>query len=116
MIASNDVRRVVLALLLLVSGRIHAEALPDPTRPPMEAGAAASEVRAPSGPLLQSILISPHRKAAMIDGKTVLLGERFAGGVLVGIGEGEVTVRTGGELKTLRLFPGVIKRSVKEKP
>lgn len=116
MIASNDYRRCVLALLLLVSGRIHAETLPDPTRPPLEAGTVANETGAPSGPLLQSILISPHRKAAIIDGKTVLLGERFEGGVLVGIGEGEVTVRTGGELKTLRLFPGVIKRSVKETP
>jgi hypothetical protein len=33
----------------------------------------------------------------------------------VGIGEGGVTVRMGGELKTLKLFPGVIKRSAKEK-
>ncbi len=116
MIASNKGRRAALVFLLLVSGRIHAETLPDPTRPPMEVGAAKRIASAPSGPVLQSILISPHRKAAIIDGKTVLLGETFEGGMLVGIGEGEVTVRMGGELTTLKLFPGVIKRSAKEKP
>ena len=114
MIISNQGRRAAWTFLLLVSGQIHAETLPDPTRPPVEAGAATSTATTPSGPVLQSILISPHRKAAIIDGKTVLLGEKFEGGVLVGIGEGEVTVRMGSELRTLRLFPGVVERSAKE--
>lgn len=119
MITASDDRRLgwlVFAVLLVVSGRIHAETLPDPTRPPVEAGEASGETRPSTGPILQSVLISPHRKAAIIDGKTVLLGERFEGGVLVGIGEGEATLRTGGELKTLKLFPAVIKRTAKEKP
>ena len=116
MIASNDRRKPGLAffaVLFLFSGPIHAETLPDPTRPSVDAGQSSNETTAPSGPVLQSVLISPERKAAIISGKTVLLGEKFGDAVLVRIGEGEVTLRTGGELKTLKLFPGVTKRAVK---
>ncbi len=90
----------------------HAENLPDPTRPPSELGAAAASGAAvPSGgPLLQSVLISPQHKNAIISGETVKLGGIYGSARVVKISEGEVVLNEGGSLQTLRLFPGVEKK------
>lgn len=89
---------------------VQAQALRDPTRPPGAAGVRISpgEPVAPTGGLrLQSILISPERRAAIISGQVVRLGEAVQGHRLVAIGEGEVVLRMGGKSRTLRLFPAV---------
>ncbi|MFJ7566543.1 hypothetical protein ACIQW9_06240 [Herminiimonas sp. NPDC097707] len=87
-----------------------AQQLRDPTQPPsllMQDGAATSG----SGEtVLQSVFISPTRRAAIISGQTVRLGEKFNGSTLVKITESEVVLRNGGELQTLKLFPGIGKR------
>ncbi len=90
-----------------------AENLPDPTRPPSELGAAAASGAAvPSGgPLLQSVLISPRHKTAIISGKMVALGGMYGSAKVVKISEGEVVLNEGGNLQTLRLFPGVEKKT-----
>jgi len=92
-------------------------ALSDPTRPPNvlqgamrdasergEAPAAASR--------LQSVLISPQRRLAVIDGRTVPLGGKVDDATLVQISETHVTLRRGAELKTLELYPGVERKAV----
>lgn len=89
-----------------------AEPLPDPTRPPAALGMEAAEV-APSGPVLQSILISPSRKSAIIDGKMVGLGDRYGAARVVRITETEVVLKTGAATETLRLFPDVEKRQAR---
>jgi MSHA biogenesis protein MshK len=92
--------------------------LADPTRPPQSAPAAdepakPDEAKAPkSGPQLQSVLISPQRKLAVIDGRTVPLGGEVDGAKLVAITEGGVTLRRGSQTQTLRLNPGVQKKAV----
>lgn len=92
--------------------------LPDPTRPPQRAPAAdepaktAEQGATRSGPRLQSILISPQRKLAVIDGRTVPLGGEVNGAKLVAITEGGVTLRRDGQSQTLRLNPGVEKKAV----
>lgn len=113
-------RRMV-AVALLVGGGLsaagHAEMLPDPTRPPVMAlpGGSVTEAKGSGESVLQSVLISPGRKEAIIDGQTVPLGGRFRESRLIRIGEGEVVLQTGGALRTLKLYPAVDKRMVKEK-
>jgi MSHA biogenesis protein MshK len=88
-----------------------AQALRDPTRPPVVFG------RTGDGGImgrsrdaewvLQSVLLSPERRYAIINGELLALGGSVAGAELVAIREGEVTLRTGGALRTVRLFPDV---------
>jgi hypothetical protein len=69
---------------------------------------APGERAVPAGGLeLQSILIAPERRAAVISGQVVRLGESVQGHRLVAIGEGEAVLRIGGKSRTLRLFPAV---------
>ncbi|HMJ49836.1 MAG TPA: MSHA biogenesis protein MshK [Burkholderiales bacterium] len=92
-----------------------AENLPDPTRPPQEpaaAAASAASAAVPSSvPLLQSVLISPRHKVAIIDGKLVVLGGMYGTARVVKISESEVVLNEGGNLQTLKLFPGVEKKT-----
>jgi MSHA biogenesis protein MshK len=95
----------------------HAQALDDPMRPPQAAAvaaAAAGEAQAavPGGSRLQSILLSPGRKLAVIDGRTVPLGGSVDGATLVAIRETEVVLQKGAERETLKLNPGVQIRPV----
>lgn len=89
-----------------------AQALRDPTRPPAmlgKFGAGAAGVPRSAAPewILQSVLISPERRYAIINGQVVSLGESVAGAELVGIREGDVTLRAGGALRTVQLFPDI---------
>lgn len=61
--------------------------------------------------VLQSVLLSPERRYAIINGEVLSLGGSVAGAELVAIREGEVTLRAGGVLRTVRLFPDVDMRS-----
>jgi MSHA biogenesis protein MshK len=92
----------------------------DPTRPPQSApapdepGKPTDQKAAKSAPRLQSILISPQRKLAVIDGRTVPLGGEVNGARVVAITERGVTLRRGAQTETLRLNPGVEKKAVAE--
>jgi MSHA biogenesis protein MshK len=99
--------------LLSACGGAFAQMLPDPTRPPASLGsdADAASGKPAGGPELQSVLISPARKMAIISGQTVLLGEKYGEARLVKITETEVTLRSGTDLQVLRLFPGLDKKS-----
>lgn len=97
------------------SGMAVPEKLPDPTRPAAAATLAApaaafglSPAGLPNTPQLQSILVSPERRLAIIDGQTLRVGERFGDSVLVKINEREVILKNGKVLQTLRLFPLVV--------
>jgi hypothetical protein len=87
----------------------HAQALVDPTRPP--SATTDPETARAAGPVLQSVLIGRGRNYAVIDGHIVKLGAMYAGARLVAISESEVTLRTGADVKVLRLFPGIDKKS-----
>jgi MSHA biogenesis protein MshK len=85
-----------------------AQQLRDPTRPPTqieEGEGAVSE-----GPVLQSVLIAPDRKVAIISGQAVKLGEQFNGARVVSISETQVVLRSGTEVQTLKLFPDIDKQ------
>jgi MSHA biogenesis protein MshK len=84
-------------------------ALVDPTKPPSMAAAAArgGAPEQAASQRLQSILISPTRKLAVIDGRTVTEGSRLEAATVVQIAETRVTLRQGAELMTLELYPGI---------
>ncbi|CAN5303672.1 hypothetical protein BH11PSE11_BH11PSE11_11320 [soil metagenome] len=111
--------KLSVALLILLGwvGTANAENLPDPTRPPPQAMSlpAGSAVSA-AGPQLQSILIGPGRKTAIISGQSVSLGEKVGDAVVVKIADGEVVLRNGSDLQTLKLFPGIEKRAMADRP
>ena len=98
----------------LVNGQGPEQGLSDPMRPPSASalsGAAPIEVEAEaSGPRLQSILISPTRKLAVISGQTVALGGRYGDATLVAISEASVVLKRGAERETLRLLPAAEKK------
>lgn len=88
--------------------------LPDPTQPPAALVAAGSgnDGDVAQQPVLQSVMISPARRLAIISGQTVPLGGLYQGARLVRVSETEVVLRAGNETQTLRLFPELVKHSV----
>lgn len=111
------VRGALLLAGLGAAGQGMAEALRDPTRPParLEAGT-ADDGAAASGPVLQSVLLSPQRRLAIISGQTLKVGDKFGEARLVKIGENEVVLRNGTSLQTLKLFPNVEKQPAAKSP
>ena len=95
---------------------VGAQALPDPTRPAIAGSgydASLAYGAQQEGPVLQSVMLSPRRKSAIISGVKVDLGGKYADAKLIRISEGEVVLQRGGELQTLKLFPGVEKRTTR---
>ena len=94
----------------------HAQAgLSDPTRPPAasaEERRSAGTPQARSAHRLQSVLLSPKRKLAVIDGHTVALGGRIDDALIVAITETGVTLRRGDQTEVLPLNAGVQKKEV----
>jgi MSHA biogenesis protein MshK len=98
---------------LAVSTVVHAQGLPDPTRPPaiIESAGEQNASVASSGPVLQSVLISPTRRIATINGQVLKPGDKFGEARVMKITENEVVLRNGQEMQTLKLFPQVEKQT-----
>lgn len=103
----------ILAVMLILSWPLAAGAqvLVDPTRPPGALAVPGGEAAA-GGPVLQSVMLSPGRKVAVISGELVALGGRYGAARLVRLTESEAVLRNGAETTVLRLFPLVEKRIV----
>lgn len=109
-------KRVIAACGLLAASAAFAQALSDPTRPPSFSGETARSATAPAS-RLQSVLISPGRKLAVIDGRTVALGERVGDATLFAIAPTQVTLQQGAGYQTLKLYPGIEKsQGIEKKP
>lgn len=89
---------------------VAAENLRDPTRPANLERPAMEGGQSYSGPQLQSVLIAPGRKAAVIDGQSIKLGDKFGDARLVRVTDSEVTLQRGNDMQILKLFPGAEKR------
>ena len=85
--------------------------LVDPTRPPSASPESAAEAVAVAGPRLQSVLISPTRRAAVISGTPVALGGTYGGAKVEDINESAVVLRYPDRRETLQLLPGRDKRA-----
>lgn len=99
-------------MLTCCAGAALAQAsIADPTRPPSSAAdTGVGEPVVPAGPRLQSVLISPARRVAVISGQAVALGGRYGEATVASITESAVLLRYAGRSETLRLIPGVEKR------
>ncbi|MBI1965841.1 MAG: hypothetical protein HYV99_07025 [Betaproteobacteria bacterium] len=104
----------VLCIALLAPGLATAQAMNDPTRPPGGFAAGDPDVAgdAGGGLVLQSVMISPTRKSAIINGEMVRLGGKYGDAVLVKVTENEAVLRSGSETQVLKLYPGVEKREL----
>jgi MSHA biogenesis protein MshK len=98
---------VAWSAIMLAQLPVSAETLVDPTRPPARFGNNQAMNGEPSGPVLQSILISPSRRIAIISGKTLKAGDKFGDSQLVSISENEVVLQTGKERQTLKMYPSL---------
>ncbi len=104
-------------ILLLASVGLNAWAIvSDPTRPatyhgPGPAGLIESHAQEL---VVNSVLVSPDRNVAVINGHPRKLGETFEGMQVVEIHEGGVRLKTPSGMKELKLHPQAIKSSGKE--
>jgi len=106
-------------LLYLFPIAVSAQNLPDPTRPAIalvqtEGKAGGSAANPDAAPIadapnkgLQSIIISPNRRAAMINGQVLELGEKSGGVTLLEVNEREVVLQSANGKKVMQLFPSV---------
>lgn len=93
------------------SAPIQAQDVVDPTKPPLSLSRITDGELLPAEPVLQSILIGPTRKLAIIDGETVRLNGKFGNQILVKINESSVVLKRGQQLQTLYLHPDVKKKA-----
>lgn len=108
----------LLAAALLVPAAVSAQKLTvDPMRPPAGIGAADAERDAGGGMRLQTVMISPTQRAAIISGVMVKLGEKYGDAVLVRVAESEVVLKRGNVQQVLKIHPDVeLRESGKARP
>lgn len=100
-------------LALLTAFAADAAPFADPFRPPrqMEQPASDGETKPPVAARLESVLIAPDRRVAVIDGQQYVEGARFGAGRVLRISESEVVIRHSDRDEKLTLFPDGGKRS-----
>ena len=112
--AKSLTRVAPVVLVLAVSTIVRAEEFADPTRPPaafIQATSSSTPVVPAAGPVLQSVMISPQRSVATINGQRVMVGDKVGDATVARIGETEVVLRSGKALQTLKLFPTIDRRA-----
>lgn len=117
MVASLMRAWLLLMLFSLINplGAAELELLADPTRPAFEPAVAVESTMtgdAANPPVLfndnlQSIIISPQYRAAVIGGITVALGEKIGDATLLEVRESSVVLSSAKGKRVLELFPGV---------
>ncbi len=105
----------VISLAMVVPGALSAQALADPTRPPGGDTPGATDEGAAAVSRLQSVLIAPGRRIAVIDGRAVALGGTIGDARVVRITETEVELKRGTESEILRLLAGTEKKLVRSR-
>jgi MSHA biogenesis protein MshK len=108
---ATGLRALLVTLLACVPVIAAAESLPDPTRPAIDlSGSAGSGEGTPAQaapPGLQTIIISPEYRAAIINGETVRLGGKVGDSRLVEVRESGVVLENAHGRRVLELFPKV---------
>jgi len=100
--------RLIAILLWGYCAVVAAQAMQDPTRPPPSLWRPQGGVEelVPAGPQLQSVMLSPTRRFAIISGQVVNRGERYGDAVLEEVAEDHVVLRRGLRTEVLKLYPG----------
>jgi MSHA biogenesis protein MshK len=94
----------VLLSLSAIPAISSAQTLVDPTKPPAELSASAVGATPDD---LQSIIISPARRAAIINGQMIELGGKAGDVRLIEVSEGSVVLQGTKGRQVLTLFPNV---------
>lgn len=103
-------RILPLAAATLLCAPAHGAPFADPTRPPGQAEPGADAAQ--SGALrVESILIAPDRRIAIVNGREVAIGSQVGDARVVQISESEVVIRSARGDETLRLFAPLVRRS-----
>lgn len=79
-----------------------ADNLPDPTRP---AGMSRAAARESGGGALQTTIVSPGRSLAVINGRTMSVGDKIGDATIVEIRPYEVVLRSRTGTKVMRMVP-----------
>lgn len=107
---SRKLVRLALALAVVAPPAARsAEAMNDPTRPPVGVFAPDGSSEAARRPVVQSIIITPHRRSAIIDGERVELRGKYGEAEVIQITETEVVLRSAAGIEALKMYPGVDK-------
>ena len=102
------VRAIAIPVLLGALEAAHGapvDILVDPTRPPSPAAGVPGEGKSSQSRTLQSVLIAPGRRVAVIDGALVRIGSMLGDAEVVKIDESGVVLRTSGGMEILKLLP-----------
>jgi MSHA biogenesis protein MshK len=97
--------------LLLVASSVNGAPFADPFRPPREVEPPAASAAAAGVPRLESVLIAPDRRIAVINGQQYTEGGTFGDGRILRISESEVVLRRLGRDEVIKLYPQDIKRT-----
>ena len=84
-----------------------AQGIADPTLPPPAFATGENAEEAVRGPVLQSIMIRPHSRSAIISGERVTLGSKIGNSRVAAIRDSEVVLRSNSGTEVLRLYPDV---------
>lgn len=99
-----------MACVVLISAPAWSDGSSDPTQPPQASPAAALIAgTAPVAPAytVQSILFSPRRRLALVNGQEVHEGSQLGGARVVAIASGAVTLDVAGHRQTLLIHADV---------
>ncbi len=107
------VAKLMVITVALLMQPAQAEMLKDPTQPPasLDNNAASIGTQAPTGPVLQSVMIGVQYRAAIINGQKVLLGKKYEQATLIRLDEHEAVLRNpDGTTQILAMATGVEKK------
>ncbi len=104
------------AIVALPISPVSAEELPDPTRPPLLSSSDAAQIEPEKSAGLQSVIISKKRSAAIIDGQTIELGEKYGDVRLIEVSDTRVILQGAHERRVMTLFPGVSMTNINDRP
>lgn len=81
--------------IILVMHTAQADILKDPTKPPaaLFSNADSGDPDVAAAPVLQSVMIGPQYRAAIINGQKVLLGKKYEQATLIRLNEHEAVLR-----------------------
>lgn len=121
--AANLMSRLPVVIFALLLAQVAwAESIADPTRPLFGGGEAAAGDAVEQEPVvrgLTSVIVADKKCAAIIDGKTIVLGGKYGAEKLVEVNERGIVLQGAGGTRSMNLFPAVgIKVSVdnRERP
>jgi MSHA biogenesis protein MshK len=89
-------QKISLVILLSMTNILtaQAETLKDPTQPPASLNGALSENETIiAGPVLQSVMIGPQTRVAIISGEKIMLGKKYQQATLIKLDEHQAVLR-----------------------